>query len=101
MVEGSVTGVNFDWIWENPLLMHKDKYLEISNSIIQSVISREGSKLYAYNSLLVQIYNYLIAIRLPTTQWEVVFRGIQNSGITELRNKQISTLTIFHYRRLY
>ena len=32
---------------------------------------------------------------------EVVFRGIRNSGITELRNKQISTLTIFHYRRLY
>ena len=25
----------------------------------------------------------------------------RNSGITELRNKQISTLTIFHYRRLH
>ena len=32
---------------------------------------------------------------------EVVFRGIRNSGITELRNKQIYTLTLFHYRRLY
>ena len=32
---------------------------------------------------------------------EVVFHGIRNSGITELRNKQISTLTIFHYMRLY
>ena len=55
-----------DWLWENPPLMHKDKYLEIRNSIIQSVISREGSKLHAYNSL--QIYSYLIAIRLPTAQ---------------------------------
>ena len=36
---------------------HKDKYLEIRNSIIQSVISREGLKLHAYNSL--QIYSYL------------------------------------------
>ena len=44
-----------DWVWENPLLTHKDKYLEIHNSIIQSVISREVSKLYAYNSL--QIYS--------------------------------------------
>ena len=55
-----------DWLWENPPLTHKDKYLEIRNSIIQSVISREGSKLHAYNSL--QIYSYLIAIRLPTAQ---------------------------------
>ena len=46
--------------------MHEDKYLEIRNSIIQSVISQEGLKLHAYNSL--QIYSYLIAIRLPTTQ---------------------------------
>ena len=52
--------------WENPPLMHKDKYLEIRNSIIQSVISQEGLKLHAYN--LLQIYNYLIAIRLPTPQ---------------------------------
>ena len=52
-----------DWLWENPPLMHKDKYLEIRNSIIQSVISQEGLKLHAYNSL--QIYSYLIAIRLP------------------------------------
>ena len=28
-----------DWLWENPPLTHKDKYLEIHNSIIQSVIS--------------------------------------------------------------
>ena len=53
-------------MWENPPLMHKDKYSEIRNSIIQSVISREGSKLHAYNSQ--QIYNYLIAIRLPMAQ---------------------------------
>ena len=38
-------------LWENPPLTHKDKYLEIHNSVIQSVISREGSKLHAYNSL--------------------------------------------------
>ena len=55
-----------DWLWENPPVTHKDKYLEIRNSIIQSVISREGLKLHAYNSL--QIYSYLIAIRLPTAQ---------------------------------
>ena len=36
--------------------LHKDKYLEIHNSIIQSVISQEGLKLHAYNSL--QIYSY-------------------------------------------
>ena len=47
-------------------LMEVDKCLEIRNSIIQSVISREGLKLQAYNSL--QIYSYLIAIRLPTPQ---------------------------------
>ena len=57
---------NCDWLLENPPLMHKDKYWEIRNSIIQSVISREGLKLHAYNSL--QIYSYLIAIRLPTAQ---------------------------------
>ena len=55
-----------DWLWENPPLTHKDKYLEIHNSIIQSVVSREGSKLHAYNSP--QIYSYLIAIWLPTAQ---------------------------------
>ena len=55
-----------DWLWENLPLTHKDEYLEIRNSIIQSVISREGSKLHAYNSL--QIYSCLIAIRLPTAQ---------------------------------
>ena len=53
-----------DWLWESPSLMHKDKYFEIRNSIIQSLISREGSKLHAYN--LLQTYSYLIAIRLPT-----------------------------------
>ena len=53
-----------DWLWENLPLTHKDKYLEIRNSIIQSVICREGLKLHAYNSL--QIYSYLIAIRLYT-----------------------------------
>ena len=46
--------------------MHEDKYLEICNSIIQSVISREGLKLHAYNSL--QMYSNLIAIKLPTPQ---------------------------------
>ena len=55
-----------DWFWENLPLMHKDKYLEIRNSIIQSEISWEGLKLHAYN--LLQIYGYLIAIRLPTAQ---------------------------------
>ena len=45
---------------------HLCTYLEIRNSIIQSVISREGSKLHAYN--LLQIFSYLIAIRLPTAQ---------------------------------
>ena len=52
------------WLWENPPVTHKEKYLEIRNSIIQSVISPEGLKLHAYN--LLQIYSYLIAIRLPT-----------------------------------
>ena len=28
-----------DWLWKNLPLTHKDKYLEIRNSIIQSVIS--------------------------------------------------------------
>ena len=55
-----------DWLWENLPLTHKDKYLEICSSIIQSVISREGLKLHAYNLLL--MYSYLIAIRLPTPQ---------------------------------
>ena len=55
-----------DWLWENLPLTHKDKYLEIRNLIIQSIISREGLKLHAYN--LLQIYSYLIAIRLPTAQ---------------------------------
>ena len=53
-------------MWENPPLTHKDKYLEIRNSIIQSVISQAGSKLHAYN--LLQIYTYLIAIRLSMVQ---------------------------------
>ena len=56
-----------DWLWDNQPLAHKDRYLEICNSIIQNVISREGLKLYAYNSL--QTYSYLIAIRLPTPQY--------------------------------
>ena len=47
-------------------LMHKDKYLEIHNLIIQSVLSQDGLKLQVYN--LLQIYSYLIAIRLPTAQ---------------------------------
>ena len=55
-----------DWLWENLPLMHKDKYLEIHNSITHSVISPEGLKPHAYYSL--QIYSYLIAIRLPTAQ---------------------------------
>ena len=37
--------------------MHKDKYLEIYNSDIQSVISWEGLKPQACN--LPQIYSYL------------------------------------------
>ena len=52
--------------WENPPLTHKDKYLEMHDSIIQILKSCEGSKLHAYN--LLQIYSYLIAIRLPTAQ---------------------------------
>ena len=52
------------WLALGKPATYKDKYLEIHNSIIQSVISREGSKLHAYNSL--QIYSYIIAIRLPT-----------------------------------
>ena len=28
-----------DWLWENPPLTHKDEYLEICNSIIESLIS--------------------------------------------------------------
>ena len=55
-----------DWLWENLPLMHKDKYLEIRNLIIQSVLSREGLKLHAYNSLQINIF--LIGIRLPTAQ---------------------------------
>ena len=53
-----------DWLWENPTLMHKDKYLEIRSSVIQSVISLEGLKPHAYN--LLQIYSHLIAKRLLT-----------------------------------
>ena len=55
-----------DQLWENLQLTQKDKYLEIRNLIIQNVIFWEGLKLHAYNSL--QIYSYLIAIRLPTPQ---------------------------------
>ena len=55
-----------DWLWENPPLMHKDKYWEIRNSIIQSVICQEGLKLQACN--LLWIYSHLIALRLPTPQ---------------------------------
>ena len=40
--------------------------INIYKYVIQSVISREGLKLHAYN--LLQIYSYLIAIRLPTPQ---------------------------------
>ena len=53
-----------DWRWDNLPLTHKDKYLEIRNSVIQSVISLEGLKLHAYN--LLQICSYLIAKRLLT-----------------------------------
>ena len=49
-----------DWLWENPPLTHKDKYLEIRNSIIQCAISWEGLKLHAYNSL--QIYSHLVPL---------------------------------------
>ena len=48
------------------VVTHKDKHWEICNSIIPSVISWEGLKLHAYNSL--QIYSYLIAMRLSTAQ---------------------------------
>ena len=34
----------YDWLWQNPLLTHKGKYLKIHNSIIPSVISQEGLK---------------------------------------------------------
>ena len=55
-----------DWFWENLPLMHIDKSLQLRNSIIQSVIPREGLKPHAYN--LLQIYSYLIATRLPILQ---------------------------------
>ena len=46
--------------------MHKDEYLEICGSIIQSVISLESLKLQAYN--LPQIHSYSRSINLPTAQ---------------------------------
>ena len=49
-----------------PAIMHKGKYWEIHNSIIRSILSREDLKLQACS--LIQIYNYLLAIRLPTPQ---------------------------------
>ena len=36
-----------DWLWENPPLAHKDKYL------VQSVMSREGLKLHTYKSIAI------------------------------------------------
>ena len=36
-----------DWLWENPPLTHKDKYLEICNSIIQSIKCNKSKKLKA------------------------------------------------------
>ena len=38
-----------DWLRENLPVMHKDKYLEIHNLIIQSVISQEALKSQACN----------------------------------------------------
>ena len=60
-----------NWLWINLPVIQEDKYLEIFNSIMQSVISWEGLKLQACN--LSWIYGFLIlAIRLPTAfknQW--------------------------------
>ena len=36
-----IFGIICDWLWENPPVMHYDKYLEMHNSIIQSVISQD------------------------------------------------------------
>ena len=41
--------INCDWLWDSQPLMHKDKYSEICNSVIQYVISQEGLKLQACN----------------------------------------------------
>ena len=51
-----------DSLWENPPLAHKDKYWEIRNSIIQSVVSQEG-----LSCILVWIYSYLYKYSLFIT----------------------------------
>ena len=48
--------------------MHKDKYLEMHNSIIQSVISQEKLKLFRLAVCHESIHSYLIGIRLPILQ---------------------------------
>ena len=60
-----------DWLWENPLPLHKDKYLEIrNNQIIISVISWEGLKLQESN--LPQIYTYSRPTRLSSLQCKAI-----------------------------
>ena len=50
----------YDWIWENLPLMYNDKCLEICNSIIQSVISKELTKVVSLQfSMTIYIYIYL------------------------------------------
>ena len=60
------------WLWAASYVTgfgetrHLRTKINIYKCVIQSVISRERLKPHAYN--LLQIYSYLIAIRLPTPQ---------------------------------
>ena len=49
---------------------------------------------------LLKLVKWLSITFIPAHVREVVLYGIRNNGIADW-NKQISTLTIFHYRRLY
>ena len=55
---GSSSNNKLDWLWKNMPLMHKDKFWEMRNSIIQSVIFLEGLEPQTCNSLW--IYSYLL-----------------------------------------
>ena len=55
----------YDHLWENPSIMHKDKYLEMHNSIIQSIISQEGLATGLHFVINLKIF---IVTRLPTPQ---------------------------------
>ena len=60
------------WLWENLILIQKDKHLEKCSWIIQSAISPEGLKLQACDLPHITIASYLrssaICWRLPSPQ---------------------------------